>query len=344
LTNKEINSLLATLRKLAEKEWDWQLVETHISWVILSPDWVYKIKKPVQFSFLDFSSLEQRHFYCERELVLNNRLTQEIYLDIVPIRQNANQQLYFGGQEGEILDYAVKMKRLDSSRQMDNLLKDNRVFSLHLDQLAQQLSRFHQTAERSTHFPSLQELQSDFIDTASIVTCIKQVFSAKMAEHLEEGLTFATQFLEKYYWRLEERYQQGWVVDGHGDLHTGNIFLLKEPVVFDCIEFNDHFRQLDVLDELAFLCMDLDAYRRNDLSQYFLQRYTLLYPIITKTVDHLLFLYFKWYRANIRLKVGGLKMMSLRPDAPNYIAEKNTLNTYLRLFLYYFDLLKSLGA
>lgn len=342
MTNKEINSLLANCSDHEEEEW--RLIETHISWVILSPDWVYKIKKPVQYSFLDFSSLDKRNFYCQREVALNNRLTEGIYVDIIPIRQSADRQISLGGQQGEILDYAVKMKRMDSSRQMDILLNKNRVSSLHLDQLAQQLSRFHQTSERSTSFPALSELQSDFTDTRSIIDCIAEVFGTNMAEHLEEGMTFANTFLAKYYWRLQERYEQGWVVDGHGDLHTGNIFLLKKPVVFDCIEFNDHFRQLDILDELAFLCMDLDAFQRNDLSQYFLQRYTLLYPVMTKTVDHLLFLYFKWYRANIRLKVSGLKLIATSPKAPDYLAAKNTLNTYLRLFIYYLELLKSLGA
>ncbi len=342
MTIQEINSLVAHCGDHTAEEW--RLIETHISWVILSNDWVYKIKKPVQYSFLDFSSLDKRNFYCQRELALNNRLTEGVYVDIIPIRQRPDQQIRLDGQQGDVLDYAVKMKRLDSSRQMDMLLKKNRVSSLHLDQLAQQLSRFHQTTERSTSFPALSELQSDFTDTRGIAHCVGEVFGPNMAEHLEEGMTFATAFLAKYYWRLQERYEQGWVVDGHGDLHTGNIFLLEEPVVFDCIEFNDHFRQLDILDELAFLCMDLDAFQRNDLSQYFLQRYTLLYPVMIKTVDHLLFLYFKWYRANIRLKVSGLKLMATGSKAPNYLAEKNTLNTYLRLFIYYLELLKSLGA
>jgi aminoglycoside phosphotransferase family enzyme len=120
-----------------------ELIETHISWVIVCDDFVYKIKKSIHYSFLDFSTLQKRKFYCERELELNKRLTANIYLDVLPVKYDSC-KLFIGNREGKIIDYAVRMRKLPPEKRMDKLLLANKISATDIESLAEKISRFHQ--------------------------------------------------------------------------------------------------------------------------------------------------------------------------------------------------------
>lgn len=309
-------------------------VETHISWVLLTDQFAYKIKKPLQFSFLDFSTLEQRKFFCEREIELNSRLTSGVYLEVLPIYET-NQNLHIGAiPNGEIVDYTVKMKRLDSSSQMDKLLRNNQVEAFQIEQLATQLAAFHTETNVVRDSFDLEELDSKFADLLDIEVFVLEQWGNEARERLEEIVAQSTQFLQEHAERFRERNERGFVIDGHGDLHSGNIFLLDEPVIFDCIEFNDHFRHVDMLDEIAFLCMDLDFFDRLDFAELFLGNYLDQMQCIENEADWQIFHYYKLYRANVRLKVTCLRAMQ-ENDSDDFEQEITEAQKYFRLLEQY---------
>ncbi len=283
------------------------LEESHISWVLLTPKFAYKILKPVQLPYLDFSTLEKRLFNCNQEIILNRRITKGVYLGIVSIRKHGD-QILIGGKKGDIIDYAVKMKHLADERLMRKMLTDQKVTPTHVQAIADQLVNFHRTAEIVSTPPDISSIKKDFADLLSVKSIIAEQLGIDAAGQLEEWVFDAGRFLKNHAARIQERYQEHFYLSYHGDLHSGNIFLLEEPVIFDCIAFNNECRQGDVLNELAFFCMDMDAYGRADLGKFFLQRYLQQSSCMETTEDQLLFQFYKLYRANIRLKVNALKM------------------------------------
>ncbi len=293
-----------------------ELVETHISWVILTPDFAFKIKKPLHLDFLDFSSIDKRQFFCLEELRLNRRLAPEIYLDVLPIGLERGLPK-IGATAMPVIDYALQMHRVDNQLQMDLLMEKNQVSEAQIEQLAAVLAPFHLNAT----LPPDPEFRpgvfwTDFAELYQLQTDIEQQAGPGSNQMLENWQAFLPLFLERQNARLIARQEQGFWVDGHGDLHTRNIFLRPDgPVVFDCIEFSAHFRQSDILNELAFLCMDLEARKQPALSAAFLQAYCQKWDIFPKAEDHLLFLFFKAYRANIRLKVTLLELRQHRSAA-----------------------------
>jgi len=312
-----------------------RLLETHISWVLLSGAFAFKIKKPVRFSFLDFSTLEKRRQFIEAEWRLNRRLAPDVYLAVLPVWRTAEGQLQIAEQgEGEVVDYALQMKRLDMDRQMDVLLEQGAVTFAHMEQLAGILADFHRRA-RTVHLPDLVgDLYRRYADLADNLAEISDWLGPDTAARIEASIGFAERFLEVHRDRLLQRHEEGWVVDGHGDLHSRNIFLLEtEPVVFDCIEFDESLRALDVLNELAFFCLDLDFHRRSDLKDHFMASYLARNPAIAGEEDVQLFHYFKMYRANVRLKVNILGA------APGQEGKRAELKRYADLLLGYRDYL-----
>ncbi|MCB0581835.1 MAG: hypothetical protein KDD10_21320 [Phaeodactylibacter sp.] len=328
MTDEQIQDLIRFFPSRGEADLP-QLVETHISWVILTGKWAFKLKKPVKFDFLDFSTLEKRRYYCQEEVRLNNRLTQGVYLGVVPVvKTKEGLRLE---QEGEVVDYAVKMNRLDNSRQMNKLLEKGEVHPAHMEALAEQLAAFHLRADVVEKETGPEAMKEDFANLEAVKPCIEKKLGSEAGRELSECIAFAGNFLDKLAPRMAERARQGCIVDGHGDLHSRNIFLLPEPVIFDCIEFNPHFRQVDVLDELAFLCMDLDFHGARHLEEPFLQTYLRENPRISEDADWAIFSYYKWYRANVRLKVNALRAMEEEnPEAESAVEE------YWQLFTTYY--------
>lgn len=290
-----------------------QVLETHISWVLLTPTYAFKIKKPLRLSFLDFSTLEQRRHYCQQEVTLNRRLAPDLYLGILAVQPDENALLSIGPlwEQRPLLDYAVWMHRLDNSRQMDSLLGQSAVGHRDMETLAEQLAAFHRKyALTGADAPgeTADEYRDDFEDLFAHEPTARRLLGDTATARFDIWRQLERQFLETHQRRLNERARDGFWVDGHGDLHARNIFLLPTgPVVFDCIEFSSHLRRSDVLNELAFLAMDLEARGHAPLAQVFMSAYRRHWPCIENAEDDRIFLYFKYYRANVRLKIALLQ-------------------------------------
>lgn len=278
-----------------------KLVETHISWVLLTPCFAFKVKKPVAFSFINTISLEARKEYCEKEIFLNTRLTDDVYIGVVTIR-DSGYGLMLGEGEGDVIDYAVKMHRLPENKRMDRLLSQDEVTNTDIIRLARKIAGFHQRAE--IIYPrNITRLQAEFNDIRNYADLLNNLVGAPFNSRLDAAIRIADRFFSVTVPRISKRVAEGFFRDGHGDLHTGNIFLLPAPEPFDCIEFNDSLRYIDVLNDIAFTCMDLDAKGRQDLSDLFVNTYQNVFPVILDAMDEQLFIYYKAYRANIRAKI-----------------------------------------
>lgn len=310
------------------------LIQTHISWVIICDEFVYKIKKPVKYSFLDYSTLEKRKFFCEKEVELNRRLTTNIYLDVIPVKTKAS-EFFINGSVGEIIDYAVAMRRLPEDRRMDRLLIQNKVSDSDIKNLAAKISSFHKTA----HFIQMKNnflLKELFDDILTQKSYLEKYYNCTTL--IDDAISFSDEFFAINVRLLEERGAGNFIRDCHGDLHSRNIFLLPEPVPFDCLEFNDELRQIDVLDEIAFLCMDLDAFERYDLSDLFFKEYNRLFPIVNTDEERNLFVFYKAYRANIRAKVNSLRAQNANNENEKRKALDN-VHKYLLLMNSYITIL-----
>ncbi len=327
MTSEQINEFVFK-GKFPESICKPELVETHISWVVLCDQFVYKIKKPIQYSFLDFSTLEKRKFYCQREVELNRRLTEDIYLGVVPVKK-AGDCFLTGNGDGEIIDYAVKMNKQDRSRQMDFLLINGKVTDMDMQKLALKIAVFHRRAN-IIYQKDFLDVEQKFNDLNKEKEFVRDSISEVCAGIIANAIKLSDAFIKNNKSLLYCRLMSGFFRDCHGDLHSKNIFLLSTPQPFDCIEFNDDLRQIDVLNEIAFLCMDLEAFGRNDLADLFLVHYNDIFPAIKTDQDRQLFIYYKSYRANIRAKVNSLRAKSARTDNEKTSALRET-EKYLRL-------------
>lgn len=279
-----------------------KILQTHISYIIITDELVYKIKKPVNFGFLDFTTREKRKFFCEREVELNRRLCGDLYIGVVPITRTGGGYQIEG--EGEPVEYAVKMKRLPEAGMMQRLLAEGLLIRGHLDLIVETLVPFYRTAEtgeRVNDYGSLEVItyntEENFEQTRAFVGC---ALTRRKYEHI---VNYTRTFIKERADLFRRRLEGGYIRDGHGDLYSANICFdnLKRVYIFDCIEFNDRFRCGDVAQDLAFLAMDLDFYRLRDLADYFIQEY------VKKSGDHGLLKvldFYKCYRAYVRGKIG----------------------------------------
>jgi len=304
------------------------IIETHISFVLLTGTFAYKIKKPVDLGFLDFTTLEKRWFFCQEELRLNLRLAPQLYLDVVPIC--GTHEAPTVGQGAPVIEYAVKMLEFPQQAQADRMLARGQLTSRDMDALAALVADFHARSNRSG--------QSDDHGTPeAIQACSAQNFTQIRAGTMDAVHLPLLDDIEK--WTMREdlrlrdvfaaRKRDGRVRECHGDLHLGNIaFLNGEPRVFDCIEFNPGLRWIDVISEIAFLVMDLRAAERPDLARRFLNAYL----EFTGDYDGLRTLpYFLVYRAMVRAKVGLVRAGQLGPRDPGRSNAQESFRRYLDL-------------
>lgn len=307
MTRNQIDSLLKE-GEFPEVTGPRELIETHISWVILCDQFVYKIKKPIKYSFLDFSTIAKRKQLCEKELQLNQRFAKDIYLEVLPI--HLEKGCYsIGGHLGRPIDYVLKMRKLDPQKRMDVLLKEEKVTSEHIKQLAQWIANFHKRAT-IVYNKDVLEVKEMFNDLAGEKAFLSEYLHSDSSRIIDFAINASERFLDKHQTLLNNRLRSGLFRDCHGDLHSRNIFLTPDPQPFDCLEFNDDYRQIDVLNEVAFLCMDLDAFGRKELSNLCIQQYNLYFPAIRTQEERKLFMYYKGYRANVRAKVNSLRARS----------------------------------
>jgi aminoglycoside phosphotransferase family enzyme/predicted kinase len=324
--------LIAALRQAAAYDHavrDITLVETHISWVLLTGDFVYKLKKPVNFGFLDFSTLALRKHYCDEEVRLNRRYAPQLYLGVVSITDSLRGPHINGS--GPVLEYAVKMVQFDDSKLFSRLLADGLLGRDHMDETAEVLAGFHARCERA-------EATSPYGDPEAVQQPVMENF-AQLQQHAGDYLAqqpLATLFDAVHTWSeqtfarlrplLAQRKLDGFVRECHGDLHLRNIVLIDTQVVpFDGIEFNANLRWIDVMSELAFLLMDLEDHQRRDLARRLLNAYLQL----SGDYDGLHVLrFYQCYRAMVRAKVAALRRSQ---DAEARTECEQDIHNYLQL-------------
>lgn len=310
MTNEEVQGMFSRRLFPPEAGAAVKLIQTHASWVMLTDRYAYKIKKPVRFSFLDFSTAEKREHFCREEVRLNRRLAPDMYLGVLPIVVDDHGFFRITtGKEKPACDSAVWMKRMDEQRQMDLLLSQNQIIAADLKPLASLLADFHKKhrlLKSAPYHPG--DYKQDFDDLFLLLPAMGKWLGSHVADSFSAMKMKLHTFLDKLEPRITQRAQEGFWVDGHGDLHARNIFVLPDgPVVFDCIEFNEHYRRIDVLNELAFLCMDLRAKGHPEMADAFMEFYLQEWNCMETVDDERLFRYFKAYRANVRLKIDLLQ-------------------------------------
>jgi aminoglycoside phosphotransferase family enzyme len=305
-----------------------ELVQTQISFVFLAGDYVYKVKKPVDFGFLDFTTLKKRRFYCDQEVVLNRRLCpNNIYLGVIPITKKGKSFLVEGS--GKEVEYAVKMRPLPYQRMMDRMLQRDRVTPQMVEMVAKRLTEFHRKAEISEELANIGGLdtvaknaEENFVQVSSYVN---QTITKEQYERIKD---YTYSFLKKNAALFTKRVKEGRIRDCHGDLHAAHICFIDGLCIFDCIEFNDRFRYIDVASEVAFLAMDLDFHRRSELSKHFADAYVKASG--DKELLQLLDFY-KCYRAYVRGKVESFQLNDTHISADQKSKILNRARRYFEL-------------
>jgi uncharacterized protein len=288
-----------------------RLIQTHTSWVFLTGQYAYKIKKPVFFGFLDYTTLDARKFFCEEELRLNRRLSPEIYLTVVPIIERTIKsdhkirKINLGGKE-KVVDYAVKMKELPQDKLMTERLKRDDVTYSEIEQIAQIVADFHQSAESSSsisQFGMVETIKFNWDENfAQTEEFIGRTISRSVFHQIKKTLY---KFMLDNFDLFDKRIKEGKIKQGHGDLHSKNIFIADKIYIFDGIEFNQRFSCCDVASEVAFLAMDLDYFGKANFANFFIERYlqsTKDYELL-KLLD-----FYKCYRAYVRGKVTSFNL------------------------------------
>lgn len=310
-----------------------KLIQTQMSWVLIAGDHVYKMKKPVNLGYVDYTTLEKRRFYCHREVELNRRLCPQNYLGVSTV--NLYNGTYCIDGKGKVVDYAVKMKTLPAEKMLDYILEHGSPTPEMLHQVGARIAAFHQEAETGPHIDPFGSLESiRFNAEENFAQSRPYTGIAVSSETLERIENFATGFLDDHPELFKSRVREGYIRDCHGDLHSSHICFTDRLCIYDCIEFNDRFRYADTASEVAFLAMDLDHYGRADLSQAFIQRYL---EITGDNQTEKLIKFYKCYRAMVRAKVNCFKL-----DDPYVSAEEKRLSG-LKAQLY-FDLAESYTA
>src|SRR6266508_1918400 len=305
-------------------------IQTHISWVFVASPFVFKVKKPVNLGFLDFSTLEKRHYFCRREIELNRRLCPEIYLDVVPIYKTTSGFSFNG--EGEIVEYAVKMKELPDGWFLSELLEKNLVGEKEINRMISTLHRFYQTETPTPEIeqwgtPEKLKISTDE-NFAQVEPFVGKTISSAAFEAIRH---FTNRFYIVNKNLFHERIQQHRILDCHGDLHLDHIHLTPDATtIFDCIEFNDRFRFIDIANDLAFLAMDFDFKGRSDLGNLFLRNAAreLGDAGLLKVAN-----FYRCYRAFVRGKVERIQAREKETTNPKEHYEQAA--RYFRLALRY---------
>ncbi len=300
-----------------------ELIETHISWVLLTGHFAYKIKKPVDLGFVDFSTLRKRHHYCLEELRLNRRLAPMLYLGVVPLCGSPRQPTI--GGPGRPFEYAVKMRQFAEQNRLDRLLRRGELQPSHIDRLAVTVARFHSEAAPADQHGGHgrpQEIHEHVMDNFNTLLQLDVITREKHA--VEQIQEWSSSHFRNILPLLQERRREGHIRECHGDMHLQNMVLLEgEVVVFDCIEFNPDLYWIDTMSELAFVVMDLESRGRADLAFRFLNRE------LEQSGDYAglgVMDYYLCYRAMVRAKVAGIRLSQQESSA-----NRNELLEYLSL-------------
>jgi aminoglycoside phosphotransferase family enzyme/predicted kinase len=313
-----------------------ELRQTHISWLFFTEHFVYKVKKPVNFGFLDFTTLEARRHFCEEEARLNRRLAHDVYVGVLEVKM-ANGRIRLGGP-GETIDYALQMRRLPEDRMLPVLLASGEVTADTMQRLAQLLAAFHAQADTGAKINQdgtvatiLGNWQENFAQTQPYLDF------PLMRGAYEKIRSRVLAFCRIRAPLFDQRIAEGRIRDGHGDLRAEHICLTEPIAIFDCIEFNHRFRYGDVAADVAFLAMDLDERGFPDLSQTLVQAY------VEASGDHGLLNvlgFYKCYRAFVRAKVECFRMDDPTVSATDKRLALRAASRYCRLAARYAEALR----
>jgi len=306
---------------------EFEVRETHISWVILTGEYAYKLKKPVDFGFVDFSTLERRRFCCEEELRLNRRLAEDLYLAVKPAYGPREQASFIGS--GAPIEYAVQMRQFPQSAMLPVVLGRGELRVELIDHLATDVARFQCNAAVATSempFGSPDGVRAPVDGNFRALECAVSAAAA---------ISRVRDWCDREFTRLMERFVErkatGKIREGHGDMHLGNMVLRGDRIeIFDCLEFNPALRWIDVISEVAFLVMDLADRGRADLGWIFLNAW------LEHTGDYSGLSLWPWYycyRAMVRAKVAALRRSQTDVTPEDAAQLEQQLADYLQLAL-----------
>ncbi len=297
--------------------------ETHMSEVFLAGDKAYKLKKPVRFPYLDFSTLARREAACRAELSLNRRLAPDVYEDVQPIVRSKS-GLSIGG-DGEVVDWLVLMKRLDESQMLDRLIEERRVQRWQLDRLVATLVNFYRRARAVFISPAAYrtQLHRSLAYNRRVLADPRFNLPAGTIRYVD---AVQRRFLDKRAGLLAERVRTRHIVDGHGDLRPEHIWIGDPVRIIDCLEFNAGLRMVDPFDEIAFLCLECERLGAAWAGEYLRRR--LIYALHDGHSTEL-FVFYRCHRATLRARLAIAHLLEDQPRTP----EKWPMlaRTYLRL-------------
>ncbi|MEI8356355.1 MAG: AAA family ATPase, partial [Deltaproteobacteria bacterium] len=303
------------------------LVQTHVSLLFLTDNHVYKIKKPVDLGFLNFTTVDRRRFYCEEEVRLNRRLCPDIYLGVVQLRESGEGVTFH--TDGRIVDYAVRMRRLPEERMLDRLLRENLVKEAAVKKIARTIAEFHKRAERSDEidrYGGLQTIAANWEENLrQIADSVGITIERKDLELIQD---WVNDFMEREAPLFARRISGGFIRDCDGDIHAGNICLADKVYIFDCIEFNKRFRYIDTAADIAFLVMDLDYHNNMAYAEILVREYLSASNDtgLTGLLD-----FYKIYRAFVRGKVESIRLHDREIPAQDRAAAKESAKRHFRL-------------
>jgi len=298
--------------------------DTHISSVFLTGEWVYKLKKPVDLGFLDFRQLDDRRLFCEREVHLNRRLSQGVYLEVIKIFEPKQNRFSLQG-DGKAVEYAVKMRQLPDAVSLKELLSKGEIRYVHMRELGERLAAFYQKSDRSIQIDRYGHPDVIALNIEENFSQLEAFVGGVLSREKWEFLCHVSRsFLEHNKCLFNHRIKTGRICDGHGDLRTDHIYFDDGPQIIDCIEFNDRFRYGDSAVDLAFLHMDMEHLGYQKLGRVLLDTY------VNKADDPELYAlidFYATYRALVRLKVTELhcrevqktEQQALRAEAKRYV-------------------------
>jgi len=287
-----------------------EAIETHMSWVFLTTQSAYKLKKPVKYAFLDFSTPAARAFDCREEVRLNARLAPGIYEDVVPLSYCDG--AFRLGAYGKVVDWLVKMRRLPATEMMDSLILDNRITHRDVEKVAAILSRFYRHAEpveiRDSDY--IAHFSAEHSENCKILPMPRYGLPAETVQKLlaKVGDTIA----DKRH-LLTDRIRAGAIVEGHGDLRPEHICMTDPPVIFDCLEFNRVFRLIDPFDELAFLALECERLGAGWIGPVLFRQVD---GIHGETPDGELIDFYTSFRALLRARLALAHLLDPHPRTP----------------------------
>jgi aminoglycoside phosphotransferase family enzyme/predicted kinase len=331
ISQEELLAFLSDRGSYPDRPRSIRFIQTHASHVFIANPYVYKVKRPVNLGFLDFSTLEKRRYFCDREVLLNRRLSSHVHLGVLPIFLKAG-KLAFGDGE-RIVEYAIRMRKLDDRYFLPRLLKRNKVGRPELNRIVSRLKKFYESQRPTAEIAKWGRIEKLKISTNENFRQTEEFVGNTISRAAFEAIRhYTTKFYQRNAGLFAERICEQRIRDCHGDLRLEHIHLSPGRLsIYDCIEFNDRLRYIDWANDIAFLAMDLDHQGRPDLSRYLINR---MADALSDRGLLRVIAFYKCYRAYVRGKVETLQSLGVHPFQAK---ERSRINAqrYFRLALQY---------